>query len=519
MIMWRKRRSRIDLPINQELTEEQRQNHLDTFVKNPKRIEEVWNMLNKLIVGEKENKRVLFYNFISSFLDHPNGTLVLGEASGGKTHMVREVLKLFPDEMKIIVGGMSKKALIHRKPDNITPQREREIFLYNKILWFLESKGSEESYDILRPILSRDQKEIRYELPTKKKSKEPGHEGEYFENEVIIIKGCPSFVTTSTKIEVLPETGTRVFTLMMDESREQNARVLNFKSHKKQFLINDPDFKPIQHYIENLKQYKIWIPFADIINISSEHLNVRRDIDKIYALIEAHVLFNQVDRQTVVINGEEYLPAYLEDYFYILDIILPIINPTLVNIPKKILDFYEVIRKKVKCGDLPRLTHKDISLKTHYNQGTTKAYCWQLVESGKLVKEKEGNVNIYYLRESDENDVSVTIVTRERVTPSMIHTSLESAISTMLTTVTQNERGPPNLYDFLSKVYSFSVTLVTDAYFTNTSLIDLIDTVIKKSYTTVTNGYTPKAHCISCDGRSPPFILIKGKCEICRGSE
>jgi len=430
------------------------------WLENPQRIKEVWSILEKLIVGEQENKKVLFYNALSCLLEQPNGTIILSEASAGKTHLVREILKLFPKSMKIIFGGASKKALIHMKGNVIKTDDggiAKVIDFKGKILWFLEDTGGEESYKILRPILSRDQEEIRFELPTKKRGKKGS---EFFANDVIIIKGSPAYITTTTRQERLPEMGTRVFLLSMDETRKQTENIVNFKINKRRFIKPGMDLKSAETFIGSLKPYNVWIPFADIVKINSDALNLRRDIDKIFALIETNALFNQIDRPIVNLYGKEYLVATLEDYFEIMNVITPILKPTLLNMPKKILDFHDVLKeldskgvfdneepikdregKVIDSKIIKEITHKKIAELTGLSQETSRNYCWELEKAGWVWSEKRGGTKFYTLKSShnqEKQDKDVTPLLIDMVTPNLMLSSLKELKSYLTEAVTES---------------------------------------------------------------------------------
>jgi len=484
------------------------------FINNPNRMKKVENLLDELIVGERDNKMVLFLNCLSCFLDQPNGTIISGEASGGKTHIVREVIKLIPDSHKIILGGATKRALIHMK-GTISENRRSDglieiiktIDFSNKILWFLEDSGGEDSYTTLRPILSRDQEEIRFELPTKKKSKGGS---EFFTNDVIIIKGCPAFITTSTRIERLAETGTRVFQLSPDESKEQSEKVVWFKLNRKRFPKPEADLSEIHSYIRNLRRYKVWIPFTDIMNITCNNLNIRRDIDKVLALTETVCLFNQHERKTIEINGVECLIATLPDYFIAMDYAEKVINPTLENLPKKILDFFGQLKNIFPKGDF---TNKMVAEQTPYNQETSRNYCWQLVISGKLIKyRKDGSKENFYSYKQDENEgSSVTCVTLKKVTPEMVAKSLLDTKSFLKSSVTQNcNIGASDIISIIR--YCFSVTHKHFSNFDTTSFENLINDV---AWVKITEETDNEARCVSCGIKTGD--LNEGfLCEFCR---
>ena len=490
------------------------------MINNPNRIKEIEEMLDSLIVGEKENKMVLFLNCLSCFLDQPNGTIITGEASAGKTHLVREVLKLFPKEMKIVLGGASKKALIHmrgvmehRSEDNMH-QIVKIIDFSGKILWFLEDQGAEESYSILRPILSRDQEEIRFELPTKKKGKAGS---EFFANDVIIIKGCPAFITTSIRIERLPETGTRVFQLSPDESKEQSKRVVDWKLNKERFRKKAIDFKEIKDYIRSLKGYDVWIPYTDLIYITCENLNIRRDVDKIIAITKVVTLFNQHERKTIIINDQELMIATLMDYITSMEYLVPVMNPTLFNLPKKILDFYNVMRHDFPAGNF---THRMIAENTQYGQETARRYCWELSKANWLIRLKTESIReISYNFDIKKTDTSVTNMTFDMVTQDMIARSILDTKIYIIASVTENKMINNYIYDIL--IYIFSVTLPNLTYLHPDKLKEELNSVIFRESHDGHNSHTlstPQPECRLC-GLKTIYLDDSLLCEFCREDE
>jgi len=396
------------------------------FKENPNKLEEVWKILDELIVGEDENKKVIFLALLSAKLENPNGVRVLGDSSSGKTHLVRETLRLFPENMKIILGGQSKKSLIYRKPDYVTPKWENVIDLTNKILWFLEEKGGEESYEILRPILSRDQNEIRYEFVDKSSKT-----GKNF-TKTVIVKGCPAFITTSTRMQILEEMGTRVFSLTPDMRSEQTEKIIAKKKENLKFLKEKPNTKIIQYYIQNLKTYDVWIPYVDLIQIGCTHLRARRDFDKIITLIKTYCLFHQYEKPKIDIKGKEYIVSCIEDYIYIIDLINPVLRSTITNVPKPIIDFYDAIRKKWENGDFDEIeiieengkvienvtkcmTHSKIAEVTEYSQDTARKYCHELLKAGFLIKQKIKNANYYSFKENKAKEVLLSVITPQSI--------------------------------------------------------------------------------------------------------
>lgn len=508
------------------LIQPQLEYYYESLLKNPKRLEEYWKVLDRLIVGEKYNKKVMFLNAVSCLNTSPNGTAVVGDASGGKTHLVRECLKLLPQHRIMALGGSSRKAFVHTTPTEIGPSGEHIIDFSGKILWFLESTGGEDSFEVLRPLLSRDQEEIRYQITEKSKSKQ----GEGHKNKIVIMKGCPAYIHTTTRIEALPEMGTRLWSITPDESQEQSLAVVKHKIMSKAFVPQPIDFVPLRLFIDNLKTYKVWIPYATLITLKSDKLHVRRDIDKIFSLIETICLFNQMERETIEIHNEKYLISTYSDYLEAIRICGPIIEQTLQNIPKKILDFERLLKDAVKSRELTELTGRKIAEKLKYTQSTVRNYCWQLIEVGRMTYHKQNGKNYYHLF-STGNEGGVTGVTEKRVTLPELSTALEVSVLAIMKGVTESIKKM-KICEILVYAYS-SVTLPEEVNSLELLAESVVNTVTLENGNGVTPGAPPfpveteklgtmseSASCKECGLASPPAVLNEdGICEMCGDGE
>lgn len=500
------------------------------FTTNKDKIEDVWNVLDKLVVGESNNKKAIFLILLSHKFENPTGVRVLGNSSTGKTHMVREVLKLFPENAKIILGYQSEKALIHRKPDYIEQDTWIKVTdLTGKILWFLEEKGSEKAYDVLRPILSRDQKEIVYEFTDK--SAKSGS----LKTTQVKIKGAPAFVTTSTKLEILGETGTRVFSISPDETEESTKAVVDYKLKKEETQEGEPDIRYIQSYIERLKPISVWIPYAKLIDINTTNTRARRDIDKILTLIKAHALFNQTHREIVRINEKDKLLANEEDLIGVLKIIEPLMEATTSNVAAPIIRFYDKIVKVVSNEPTIELTHKNIAESLRMSQSTVRVYCPILVDAGWMSESQVGREKVYGLREKTKyvhikvlsatavllahqdiiqkgyniDDKSIEEYVREKVCARVLDENVIKKIQKMygvvliaLTHYAENASTEPEMAKFGHPgFYSTSVALRSTSVSLEEERIQLEDfndfETLKQPFEYIEGKPT---HCILCDG-------------------
>ena len=371
---------------------------------DPEIIPKLATALDKFIVGETNKKLLSYLNAFSTKLKRdkktpPNHTRLVSPAAAGKTHLIGSTLEFFPKENKIILGGSSRMALKYGEPDYTDKDDIPVIDFDGKILWFLEEKGGEESYDILRPILSRDQEEITCQFVNRDET------GRNILQKVKF-RGCPAYFTSTTKVRALEETETRTFQLSLTLTPEQTKAIvekkLNLKSFPNLDVCSEDELKVCQCLFRQTKPLKVWVPFAKLIKFKSyEELRLRRDVDKVVNLVEVLALIQQKQRKTIAIDGEEHIIATALDFNSALNILSSELEPTLKGLSKHILDFLEEI--KANFWELDTITHKSIAKKTKYSQSTVRVYTHALVEAGYLTVELEKRENVYEFKEKPEN--------------------------------------------------------------------------------------------------------------------
>src|SRR4051794_11073766 len=86
------------------------------------------------VVGEDKNALLLFIAGLTKALSNPVSVLVKGSSSSGKSNLVRNVLKLFPQDAVISRASLSKKAPAYGKGD-----------LTGKIWYMAEHRGGKDA--------------------------------------------------------------------------------------------------------------------------------------------------------------------------------------------------------------------------------------------------------------------------------------------------------------------------------------------------------------------------------------
>jgi len=195
------------------------------IVKHGRQIEQIEKYLNSIIKLDPRLVKLLVREYFSSYTNNPINTAILAPSSEGKTFATVEVSKIFSEKDIIRIGRLSPTALIHqegfyidedgnnieeevysldekiinakgkelhelkKEKNNLIKQARICVDLTHKTLLFLDNP-SPATFEILKPIMSHDVKEITY-MTT----------GDKLKVRKSVIRGWASFIFCSAKNE------------------------------------------------------------------------------------------------------------------------------------------------------------------------------------------------------------------------------------------------------------------------------------------------------------------------------
>ena len=93
------------------------------LLENPDLLELIKNELSKKIVGEDDAKVTVFLGLITAFSDYePMNIILSGGSSAGKTYLMENILRIFPDKMYKIFRRVTATSLdrYHANDENFT---------------------------------------------------------------------------------------------------------------------------------------------------------------------------------------------------------------------------------------------------------------------------------------------------------------------------------------------------------------------------------------------------------------
>lgn len=217
------------------------------------------------------------------------------------------VLRFFPPEAFYVLTAMSERALAYGQE----PLAHRMIVLY-------EAAGLTGDFGtyLVRSLLSENK--ICYDTVEKTKD---GLKSRRIERE-----GPTGLITTTTAVGLHPENETRLVSVTVTDTPEQTKLIMRAQAGR-QGRTDNIDIAPwhaLQQAIA-LEPPPVVIPFAPELAdlIPPVAVRLRRDYPTVLALIEAHALLHQANRER---NAGGALIATFEDYFLVRNIVADLVS-------------------------------------------------------------------------------------------------------------------------------------------------------------------------------------------------
>ena len=256
---------------------------------------------------------------------------VKGLPSGGKTYLVEQVLPFFPASAYYVLTAMSDKSLAYSEE----PIKHRFLVIF-------EAPGLQSQWAsyLIRSLLSEGR--ISYDTV---EATEDGIKPKHIERE-----GPTGLITTTTENSLHPENETRYFSVEVDDTPEQTARVLSATAEN----INEDNggsgeeemgkFVALQEWLAGAN-HEVVIPYAKRLAemIPPVAVRLRRDFKAILYLIMAHAILHQASRKQ---DDRGRIIATMEDYKAVWDLVAPIVSRGVqMTVPATVRETVQAVEK------------------------------------------------------------------------------------------------------------------------------------------------------------------------------
>jgi hypothetical protein len=245
------------------------------------------------VVGEDRAAKLVYLIVTSRLLDRPVSGVFKGPSAAGKSFTVERVLAFFPASAYYALSAMSERSLAYSDEP-----------LAHRILVIYEAAGLSSDFAsyLVRSLLSEGK--IRYATVEKTAT---GLRSRLIERE-----GPTGLLVTTTAVKLHPENETRLFSIPVDDSREQTSRILLAQARAGGEPVDLTAWRALQSWLEGGDRRAV-IPYASALAeaIPPIAVRLRRDFPAVLALIRAHALLHQASRDR---DAAGRVVATLDDY-------------------------------------------------------------------------------------------------------------------------------------------------------------------------------------------------------------
>jgi hypothetical protein len=331
------------------------------------------------MIGEKDNRLLMYLIFTSRKLNQPLHIVSLGASGIGKTHLQEKIGGLIPEEDKIEITVLSEHAFYY------FGQRE----LKNKLILIEDLDGAESSLYPLRELQSK-----------KRISKTIAHKNTKGETRTIhlVVEGPVSVAGCTTKEQIYEDNANRSFLIYLDESKEQDQRIMEYQRKLSARKVNTEEENKIKELMQNvqriLEPIAIVNPFAELLNIPEEVLKPRRTNNHYLQFIEVITHYHQYQREQKVdeTTGEIYIETSLEDVKEANRLLKEILLRKSDELSGACRNYLEAVKSYLENENKKEFTNREIRKALKVNPSNQKRYNLSLTLNYyiKSVKGKKG---------------------------------------------------------------------------------------------------------------------------------
>ena len=254
---------------------------------------------NSGVIGEGNNRLLMYIVYTYRKASTPLHIICLASSGTGKTHLQEKVSELIPEEDKIEITTLSENAFYY------FGQRE----LKHKLILIEDLDGAENVLYPLRELMSKKRISKTIAIKSKNGDTKTIH---------LIVEGPVAVSGCTTKESIYEDNANRSFLLYLDESKEQDEKIMEYQRKLRAGKIDTTQENTIKELMKNcqriLEPVRVLNPYAEFLTIPNEVLKPRRSNDHYLLAIEAITFYKQYQREKKADeNGELYIEVTIED--------------------------------------------------------------------------------------------------------------------------------------------------------------------------------------------------------------
>ena len=330
------------------------------------------------VVGEEINRIIMYLIFINRKRDHPLHIISFGSSGAGKSHLQEKIAELVPEEDKIESTSLTSNALYYYGTYEVR----------NKLLLIEDMDGASEILYALRELMSK--RRITKIFP-RKDDRGVTRTVEITVNGPVTVAGC------TTQERIYEDNANRSFLIYIDESSDQDERIMEYQRKRSAGKINTDEEKKIKQLLQNtqrvLQPVAIRNPYAEFLKIPGEVFKPRRSNAHYLAFIEAVTFYHQYQRErhTDKATGEIYIETTVQDIAEANKLMKEILLRKADELNNACRGYLEQLKNYLQQNNRSSFTAKEIRQALRINSSNQKRYMLQLIANNYIKRSSGSN--------------------------------------------------------------------------------------------------------------------------------
>lgn len=349
------------------------------FLSNKRLLENIDKLLEQSgIVGEEENRKLLFILASSYKMPYLLHALIQGTSGEGKSHLLNSIAECMPQEDVMNLTRITSKSLYH--------YREKELM--NKLILIQDFDGLDEEAQ----FAFREMQSAKFlSSSTVVKDMFGQTRGKMKQ-----VQAHFSSLTATTKAEVYYDNMSRSVVLGVDESQEQTLRIIKQQNMKIAGISSSESEQQAKQLLRNvmrvLKSYEVVNPYADKLMLPLEAKMLRRLNSQFQNFVSQITILHQFQRKT---DDKGRLIATKEDVQKAVEIFFSSIVIKVDELDKSTRQFFERLKGYVKSqpnGTTHRFCIREVRQDLNMSKTSSFKY-FQTLQELEYIQVVEGSVN------------------------------------------------------------------------------------------------------------------------------
>jgi DNA-binding MarR family transcriptional regulator len=321
------------------------------------------------IQGEAENALILLLAMTSRKTPDPISVICLARSGAGKSYLMEKVANCIPEEDKKEHTQFTGNSFYYYKREEIR----------NKVFVVKDLEGA---LSVLFPM-----RELQSEKKISKTITRKGRDGK-LETITLVVEGPVSVIACTTKESVYEDNANRSILIYLDDSKEQDERIMNYQKRYRAGLIDSYQEKEIQTKLQQMQKVlepiKVINPFAPIIEVPQEVFKKRRTLPMLLNFIEAITFYNQYQREQTAdqSTGEVQIETHPNDIEWGFKLLSDVLFRKSDELSGAVRDFYEWLQNWNSKRETPEFLAGEVRQENKMHPRTLNRYLQELIEYG-----------------------------------------------------------------------------------------------------------------------------------------